>query len=263
MEEAYTAERNLPSPIISTPLLIPVLEKLLAELTKHCRSRGEQIRELLLTMQEENGSVSEERIRPAHPTTDAALLARLLKLRLEQRSLTDAVTRVALGAERVRAQHDQLALFHHAATRDLEAGAQAFARLRAVLGNDSIQHAVLQDAHFPEQRVRWEPMQAPVLPQPAGGEGEQESAREQRRDGSRERDRERERWLVRRILAAPEQWTPRLSESTGPFLYSAPWWHGEEQHDRAYHFVYTERGTILWVYFDYAEQRWMIQGMVE
>ena len=44
----------------------------------------------------------------------------------------------------------------------------------------------------------------------------------------------------------------------GPYVVSSDWWDEEVQRD--YHFVETEDGKILWVFFDRQHEQWMVQG---
>ena len=47
----------------------------------------------------------------------------------------------------------------------------------------------------------------------------------------------------------------------GPYVVSGGWW-AREVH-REYHFVETERGDLLWVYYDRRRRQWFLHGQVE
>ena len=70
--------------------------------------------------------------------------------------------------------------------------------------------------------------------------------------------------MIRRIFRQPEpinQERKDLSRLSGPYVISGRWW--EEDFQRDYYFAETERGQLLWLYFNRSNRRWMISGMVE
>ncbi len=184
----------------------------------------------------------EELIRPAEPTLDAGVLLRLLHLRLESSPPSAAVREVRLRVAAVPARAEQLDLFRHMQRRDLRAAAEAIAQLRADLGNDAVQKAVLRDGHLPEAQFGWEPLDSVPSPKP-------------RPSG--------ERSLVRRLHTKPLPLSvaPRGEVAHGPYVVSGGWWRAEVT--RQYVFVETERGACLWLYYDERRGRWFLQGLVE
>jgi len=200
-------------------------------------------------------------LRPAEPTLDARALLRLIHLRLESSPPPAGVIEIQLSAEDVLATQEQLSLFRQRPRRDLRAANQAFARLRAELGNDAVVKATLRDGHLPEASFGWEPLEEAVLPNA-------EKARAQ--SGARP--------LVRRIhnrprmlppqnrMARDDGWLLRGLEHgpvvrvVGPYIVSGGWWMGEVH--REYHFAETRQGECLWVYYDRRRRRWFLQGQV-
>jgi protein ImuB len=85
--------------------------------------------------------------------------------------------------------------------------------------------------------------------------------------------------LVRRMLRRPRPLPPRqhhlrddgwlirgndhgaVSRFVGPFVVSGGWWMRAVHRD--YHYAETQRGDLLWVYFDRQRRRWFLQGSVE
>jgi len=53
----------------------------------------------------------------------------------------------------------------------------------------------------------------------------------------------------------------RRLELCGSYALSGGWWRREVR--RLYHFVETDRGELLWVYYDQYRRRWFLQGTVE
>jgi protein ImuB len=48
---------------------------------------------------------------------------------------------------------------------------------------------------------------------------------------------------------------------TGPYVVSGGWW--VRAVHREYHYARTERGDLMWVYYDRRRRRWFLQGGVE
>ena len=62
-------------------------------------------------------------------------------------------------------------------------------------------------------------------------------------------------WLVRGLERGP------VVRDVGPHLVSGGWWVREVQ--REYHVVETQRGDLLWIFYDRRRRRWFLQGQVE
>lgn len=198
-----------------------------------------------------------ERLRPARPTMEEAQIIQLIRLRLESLSLPAGVTELELEVEGARIVQEQLELFGGVGPRDLEAATRAFARLRAELGDNVVVRAVLREGHLPEARFSWEPM---------GTLGSPQARRVHLRP------------LVRRILGSPWPLPSRprhepdgwlvtgleggsAEEIIGPYIVSGGWW--RRAIHREYHYIRTDRGRWLWVYYDRERRRWYLQGEVE
>ena len=198
-----------------------------------------------------------ERIRPAEPTLDRKQLLQLIRLRLESLKLQDGVVEVELQADSTPAASGQRGLFDRKPRRDLAAADRALARIRAELGEGSVVRARLRDGHLPEARYRWEEMDHVSEPRP----GEVDEAR-----------------MVRRVYGAPVPLPPRerhepdgwmlqgleqgpVVRVLGPYVISGGWWNRPVS--REYHFAETQRGQLLWVYYDRERRRWFLQGRVE
>ncbi len=197
-------------------------------------------------------------LRPAEPTLDAAVLMRLLRLRLESAPPAAGVRELRIRVDAQLATREQLDLFRHRPRRDLSAANEALARLRAELGDDAVRKAIVRDGHLPEAQYGWEPLDKVVLPEPRVLEA---------------------RPLIRRIRARPRLLPPQdnrfredgwllgglqqgpVTRVIGPYIVSGGWWSGGIH--REYHFAETRRGDVLWVYYDRRRRRWFEHGRVE
>jgi protein ImuB len=199
------------------------------------------------------------RLEPAEPTLDEVQIADLIRLRLEALNLAAGVVGISLGAEGAPATAKQLALFKKKSRRDSRAAERALARIRAEFGPGAVVQAVLKEGHLPEARFVLVPTN---------------HARKPRCDTSAPEIG----GLVRRIYRRPIPLQARpvvgprgahllgMSDApatriNGPFVISGGWWTGGIH--REYYFTETERGEILWVYFDKRRRRWFIHGVVD
>ncbi|MSP92528.1 MAG: DNA polymerase Y family protein [Myxococcales bacterium] len=206
--------------------------------------------------------VVSERLQPADPTLQEALLVDLARIRLSTLQLPARAERVELEADTVRASAAQLKLWQLAGQRDPEAATAALARLRAAYGEDAVVHGQLRAAHLPEVQFRWLPLVA--MPPPALA-----VAMAPATDVPR---------LVRRLLPRPVALPARPKHEPdgwlltdwrqgsvvrmwGPFRVSGGWWVREVRRD--YYYVETERGDLLFVYWDDVRRTWFLHGEVD
>jgi protein ImuB len=203
-------------------------------------------------------------VQTAEPLLDEVQWLDLLRLRLETTQLAARVERLTLQAELVAASAHQLRLWQllaeagGAGRRDPEAAAQALARVRAALGDAAVVAASLQPVHMPEAQARWQPLSQPGHPKPSPTDGDPP--------------------LLRRLLATPQVLPSRpkhepdgwlladwrqgaVTRLWGPFRLSGGWWAREVRRD--YWFVQTERGDLLWVFYDQVRRLWYLQGGVD
>jgi protein ImuB len=186
------------------------------------------------------------------------MLLELLRLRLTALSLGGRVEAVELEAETSEPLPGQLAMFVQ--KRDLAAGDRAFARLKASFGADVVCTAELEDAHLPEAKFRWVPLDH--LVRPSVHESESDMAAP----------------LVRRLLARPELLAGALDENAsrldkvfvheserytlvGPYRVSGGWWAREVTRD--YYYARTPRGELWWVFYDHPRRSWFLHAIVD
>lgn len=235
----------------SVDALLHHLLDLLRELIALARSRRELVTELVFELVPERWQGQEtpiiEEIRTASPTLDESRIGRLVRLRLESLTLAGPTMELAVELRTVPADRSQSDLFDGAPRRDPARALAALAEIRAELGNDAVQVAVLHDAHLPEEQFSWRRVERLSPPRP----------------GSASADRPA---LVRRILAPPTRLSSLPSELrdpllAGPYELSGGWW--QSPYRREYYYLEDRAGRLLWVYFDEAADVWMVQGLVE
>lgn len=248
---------HLDHPMKSATRLLFLVKRLLPGLLATLAERHQVLRALDIELRLDGGRIIEERLQPAEPTLDEQLLLDLVRLRLAALPLSAAVEDLAIDGEGLAATREQMTLYFERAKRDLRAGEQALARVRAEFGDNAVLQAKLGAGHLPEARFTWVPAESLQLPQP---------------------QKVAARTLVRRIYRRPERLPPQprhvrddgwlvrglthgsALRSFGPFVLSGGWW-AREVH-REYQFTELQGGDLLWIYYDRVRRRWFLQGVV-
>jgi protein ImuB len=243
-------------PEIDRGRLIEACREILAPLLATLERRGEIVVTLELRLVLDDARTVEDRLSPAVPTRDLAWLVRLLELRLETLPLKPGVVEVEIELATAVPRVTEPALFAERPRRDPQAAAKAIDALSVLLGQDSVVHARLHDAHLPEARFAWAPGTLPARPAPRATS---------------------DRSLVRRIFHAPHALAPLAPHASdgwllrgvthgcvqrlmGPHSLSGGWWRSEVERD--YHFAELKNGELYWIFFDKRRRRWFLQGIV-
>ncbi|MCB9718708.1 MAG: DNA polymerase Y family protein [Myxococcales bacterium] len=245
--------------------LVFLIKSMLHDLMVELADRGQAMTALLLHLHLEHAEPHEERLEPARPTLDEPIVIDLVRLRLDATTLSSPVREIELELCGVKASSGQLALFRTQARRDLDAAERALARLRAWLGPEAVTRSRLRERHLPETSFDWEAISTVGFADPkvVGNPLEQELPKVEPAH------------LVRRLLShplplpplptqEPEAWLapPEAMHSMlGPYRVLAEWWMTMVKRD--YHFMETDTGDLLWVFFDRAKQSWCQQGLVD
>lgn len=238
--------------------LMLVVERLLPQVMRELAGRARALCQVEVGLRFDSRGDHIERIRPAAPTLDAGQVAELIRLRLGAAGrLPEGVVEVIVLARESEATPRQLELFARQPRRDLAAGDRALARVRAELGNDAVIRAELREGHLPEASFRFEPFDTLRVAVPRGaGDGRLVRRIHDRPQALPPRPRhEPDGWMLRGLDQGP------VINVFGPYVVSGGWWR-RAQH-REYHFAETQKGELLWVYYDRPRRRWFVQGRVE
>jgi len=248
----------LDHPATDVQRLMSLIEQLLAPLLETLGKRGQVLSRIHVGFRFERLGDHIETISPAAPTSSAPQLLELVRLRLEAlRKLPDGVNEVVLVADATAATEDQQAMFAERPKRDVPSANRALARLRAELGDEAVTRPRLREGHLPEAGFEWERTDRISIPRPR----ELDSSRLVRRIYTRpvplpSRARhEPDGWMLRGLQQGP------VTRVDGPYIVSGGWWHRTVH--REYHFAETQKGELLWVYYDRPRRRWYLQGRVE
>ena len=271
VRDPLVAHHDLDDPETDVERLLFLVKRLLNRVLALIAARREVLAELTLDLRLDRAPAHTERIRPAAPTLDAAQLLSLVRLRLEARlrpephaprarTLGAGVASLRVTARAVRTTSAQAGLFAARPRRDLAAANRALARIRAEFGDETVVRARLVEAHLPEARFVWEPLEK--APRPVAVPHSAAACRP----------------LVRRIHARPIPLPPRprhepdgwllrggvaghVEDLAGPYLVSGGWWRSTVH--REYYFARMRDGDVLWIYYDRPRRRWCWQGCVE
>ena len=246
------------------------LEALLERLADSSRA----LSALRLEFALDHAGLHHEQLEPARPTLDVMQLLELVRLRLDGTALPAAIESLVLEVEGVDADREQLQLFEMQRLRDLDAGSRALARIRALYGPASVTRGRNIAAHLPEASFQWEPIERLRAPRP--------SPSTHARDGANfdplTCPEAELRPLVRRLLPRPiaihgppsrrgpdESWQlppyGAVLQLHGPFRVSGGWWVRTVERD--YFYAETQRGEVLWVFYDRPRRRWFLHGEVD
>ncbi len=219
--------------------------------------RAEALRELEIRFALERAEPRTDRIRPAEPTLDEALILDLARLRLEAVPLPAPAAEIGLTAHGAPADRRQLELFFEKPRRDLAAADRALARLRAELGDAAVRRARLTEGHLPEAQFAWEPLEHLAWPAPSAAAPPVLIRRvfEQPLPQAPRARPEPDSWSIRSLQCGA------VMQTWGPYIVSGGW-RRREVH-RRYYFLETQNGCLLWAYYDAATRHWFVQGQVE
>jgi protein ImuB len=246
-------------PEVDSDRLLFYMKRLLPPLLEQLASWHQGLTELVIEMVLDDGRRIVKSVRPADATLDAAVVLDLVRLRLGSADLTAGVVETTVTAHGKRVDAGQLSLFWNQPKRDIAAADRALARLRAEFGREAVVWAKPRDAHLPEASFTWEPLPKTRPPRENDVAGSSRPLVRRVFDKAlqlpaRERH-EPDGWLIRGLEQGP---AVRLR---GPYVVSGGWWVREVH--REYYFVETQRGDVLWIYYDRHRRNWMLQGQID
>ena len=258
------------------------IEKLLGDILVMLDKRGRLLSRVSLSLKLDNGDEQHEVLQPAAPTLDAAQILKLIDLRLHQISLKSGVVDLTVEANDILVHQKQLELFHKKPKRNLVDAEQAFAKLRAELGNGAVMRARLRDGHLPEACYEWEPMEKLSAPAPRTVKARNLVRRIFDKSiafiswARRQGDGRQFLGTVKQTLSPPthsplrvipggptdlHRLATRDEDITGPYIVSGGWW--MRRVHREYYFVRSNQGRWFWIYYDKRRKQSFVQGAIE
>lgn len=133
------------------PLLF-LLRRFLHDLTARLREAGRVVRQMGLDIPLDDGSRHQRTFTIPSPTADVEVLFRILHTHLETLQLPQRPTGLRLKLEDIEPCGDQLRLFE-SALRDPNLFGETLARLKAMVGNDSVGVPQPEDTHEPDRFI--------------------------------------------------------------------------------------------------------------
>jgi protein ImuB len=232
VEPVFTLEERmeLDTPVELLDSLLFVVAVMLDQLILRARSRVLALASVTITLVLDGENTHTRTVRPALPTTDKQLWLKLLRLDLEAHPPLAPILALTLVAEPGSTSKVQLGLFSpqlpEAARLDV-----TLARIRALVGEDCVGRAVLQDTHAREG-FRMEPFTVP------SGESAVTSPSETRASMRQLRPPETVTVSLQRQRPASfffRQLRYSVEQAYGPWRTSGEWWSktlwGHEQWD--------------------------------
>ena len=249
---------ELDSPVEVLESLLFVTSAMLEQLTIRANARALALAKITLTLALEGGAQHTGSVQPALPTNDCRLWLKLLHLDLEAHAPEAAILALDLDAEPGVTGKVQLGLFSpqtpEAARLDI-----TLARIRAIVGEESVGHAELTDTHRPDAflmkpfRVLPGQQPSPALPSPR-------AAMRQLRPA--------ENLSVTVREGRPETFFFRgqrytVDRAYGPWLLSGEWWTATRWHHQQWDVVARAGQSILCGCMVHDAERWQMAGLYD
>lgn len=164
VEAAFTLRErmDLDTPVELLDSLLFVIGVMLGQLIERASSRSLALASVIVTLSLDDGGTHTRTVRPALATNDRQFWLKLLHLDLEAHPPASAVVAVTVTAEPGDTSRVQLGLFAPQLPEPSKLDV-TLARLLAVVGEDRVGRAVLEDSHRPDA-FRMEPFTVPSSP---------------------------------------------------------------------------------------------------
>jgi protein ImuB len=161
VEVPFTLEERmeLDTPMDLLESLLFGVNMMLEQLILRAKARILALASVTITLTLDGAGMHARTVRPALPTNDKALWLKLLQLDLEAHPPQSSILAVVLHAEPGSTSKVQLGLFSPQLPEPGRLDV-TLARIRAIVGEDNVGRAVLQDTHAPES-FRMEPFRVP------------------------------------------------------------------------------------------------------
>ena len=236
--------------IETTEPLLFILRRFLEQLALRLSSIYLVVRELTLRITFTNGGSYERTFKIPQPTNDVDLLFRMLQTHLESPAAAGSdhpIVAVALSAEPIRPASQQFRLFE-TALRNPHQLYETLARLTALIGNDRVGTAVLEETHRPDAfRMEIFTWQVGAIDPNRPFAGDTPATTEEKAKPALRRFRPPANTSVfvsdRRYLQS-DKVRGQIMNQSGPFLLSGNWWN-EKTWSRAEWDIQLENGELV------------------
>lgn len=214
------AERiELDAPVEALEALLFVVNLLLEQLMVRATARVLALASVSIALQLEGGATQRRTVRPALPTNDRQIWLKLLHLDLEAHPPQAAIVALDLEAEPGALGKVQLGLFSPQLPEPARLDV-TLARIRALVGEENVGRAVLNDSHAP-QAFRMEPFALPSRAPAAAGPACARPAQRQVRPPESVRVRLKG---DRPAACVFREQLYTVERAYGPWLSSGNWW---------------------------------------
>lgn len=146
---ALMERMELDSPLENLDALLFIVNLLLDQLIVRSTARALALASVSVALKLQGGAMHTRTVRPALPTSDRQLWLKLMHLDLEAHPPQDAIIAVVLDAEPGTTAQVQLGLFSPQLPEPSRLEV-TLARIRALVGEQNVGRAVLEDTHRPE-----------------------------------------------------------------------------------------------------------------
>ena len=151
----FQTRLELPAPVSEAAALLFAARRLLRELADFLAGTGRGVARFTLMLEHAQGEPTQLTLALAGLTRDGQRLERLLRERCERLVLARPVEALALTAHRLRPLTDTNAVLFREPAQNAAEAAQLIERLRARLGEESVQELALVADHRPERAWRY------------------------------------------------------------------------------------------------------------
>jgi protein ImuB len=242
IEPVFVLEERmeLDAPLEDLEALLFVMAVLLDQLIARAKARILALASVTVTLLLDGGATHVRTVRPAVPSNDKALWLKLLHLDLEAHPPSAAILVMTLQAEPGSTSKVQLGLFSPQLPEPSRLDI-TLARIRAIVGDDCVGRAVLQNTHAPEG-FRVEPFAVPT--------GESNAAPSTRSLATMRELRPAEIVTVTLEGRRPTQFYFRgqryaVERAYGPWLMGGDWWNASLWGQEQWELIARAAGNIL------------------
>ncbi len=262
IEPVFTLEERmeLDAPLEDLEALLFVISVLLDQLITRAKARIFALATVTVTLFLDDGATNGRTVRPALPSNDKALWLKLLHLDLEAHPPSAAILAMTLQAEPGSTSKVQFGLFSPQLPEPTRLDV-TLARIRAIVGDDCVGRAVLQNTHA-QEGFRVEPFAVPS--------GEPHAPPATRSIATVRRLRPAETATVTLEGRRPTQFYFRgqryaVEGAYGPWLMGGDWWNASLWGQEQWEVIARAPGSVLscCLMRDRLEEIWQVTALYD